>query len=57
MVNSIAKTHDIQEGTVTVRWCNNKNALWTVFGDGDINTAINKASHPHKPNCVEIPTH
>ena len=35
MVNSIATTHDIQEGTVTVG-CDNESALWTAMGDGDI---------------------
>ena len=38
MINSIAKAHDIQEGTVTVG-CDNESALWTALGDGDVSTS------------------
>ena len=36
MVNCIAKTHDVQEGTVTLG-CDNESALWAAFGTGHIN--------------------
>ena len=34
MVNAVATTHDIQEGTVMLG-CDNESALWAVFGDGE----------------------
>ena len=38
LVNSIAEAHDIQDGVVTVG-CDNESALWTAFGNGDVNAS------------------